>query len=702
MNKSYVLVSIMLLTIFLVLLPTLLNGWVDLDDDIYILENSLIRELSWQGIKKMFTTFHINGSYNPLVLISWAIDYRFVDLAPWLYHLTNLFLHLGVVLLVFYLALKLSKNQLVAFGTSLLFGIHPMHVEAVAWITARKDLLYTLFYLAGLISYCFYLEKKSPSRSNYYLVLSFLFYVFSLLSKGSAITFPLILVVLDYYYKRKKTLKLFLEKIPFVVLSIVFTYVAIQAQEAGKALHYRVFYSVLDSLSTGFYGYFVYLVKVVIPYRLSALHPYPTPSGTPNPWYYGLAALPVLAIVGYCLTKIKTNRILVFGFGFFFITLVPVIQVLSFAVSETADRFTYLPYFSLFYLLSVGYVWVVEHQPQWGSGIRAIAIVFLSFLGLKTFSYAQVWKNSETLFTHIIGYYPHYDFPYENRGAYRLGKNKLDMAMYDCQSAIEINPNSNVAHYNLGLIYDRKENPKAALKFYDTALSIDENNLKALQNRGILLTKMGRLEEALRDFNFSIKKNPNHYSFYVNRAFLFKEKKRYDLVIKDAQKAIALNEKSAEAHYIMGLGLRFLNKNQALVHLDKAIRYQPKMLFAYENRGALYYGLNAKAKALLDFNKAVELGTTKMNIYINRGVIFLNQNKLEEAIKDFSSAEKLDPRNYLVYFNRAIAYRLKGNYELALEDINTSLKLHPNHTSSRLEKQSMEKQLLEVKNAFGQ
>ncbi len=668
------------------MIPTLRNGWVWLDDDIYILDNVLVRNLSISGIKDMFTTFHVNGSYNPLVLLSWAIDYAFVKYEPWLYHLTNLLMHLIAVFFVYILSFRLSQNKTAAFITGLLFGIHPMHVEAVAWITARKDLLYTIFYLGGLIQYHKYLiERKST-----FLISTLILFILSLFSKGSAISFPIILFLFDYLEKREFSKKLFLEKVPFFLLSIVFTYIAIKAQDVGKALQYRAFYSIFDSLSTGFYGYFVYLVKVLFPYRLSALHPYPTPSGTPNPWYYSITAIPVLAVVIYGIFNLKKNKTIVFGLGFFFITLIPVIQVLSFAVSETADRFTYLPYFSLFYLLAVGYVKFSDKWKEYAFFLKVGGIALLGYLGLKTFEYSQVWKNTDTLLSHIIRYYPNFPFSYENRGAYRLTKSQYDLAIQDCNKAITLKPKSQIVYYNLGIIYEKKQEFLKSLQYYNKAIEIDPKHISARQNRGILLTKLGRRKEALEDFNASIQMKPDQYSLYVNRAFLLKEAKLFEKAITDANKALSINANGAEAYFLKGICYRFLNKSQnALSELNTAIAHKPNFLEAFEHRGDVYYSIKDWGKAKEDYNKAIELNTQKVNIYINNGFIKLNQRDLENAISDFNKAEKLSSKNYLIYFNRAIAYRLLGNPKAALIDIDKSLLYKPNYQASIKEKNTI-------------
>ncbi|WP_299441823.1 tetratricopeptide repeat protein [uncultured Aquimarina sp.] len=677
MNKQYTFLVIILMITFIVLLPTLRNDWTNLDDPIYILDNFLIRDFSWKGIQQMFTTSHVNGSYNPVVLLSWGLDYHMVGLEPTLYHWTNLLLHLIVVALVFCLALRLSKDTWVAFGTSLLFGIHPMHVESIAWITSRKELLYTLFYIAGLIAYTYYLQKDGKRPRWYYLGLCFLLYILSLLSKGSALTFPLILWAFDYLRKRKDTVRLFVEKIPFLVLSVIFTYISIKAQDEGEALLYREFYSVLDSLSVGFYGYLTYLIKVFIPYHLSMLHPYPTPSGTAVPWYFSAAAIPVLAIAIYCFYKIKTARKMVFGFGFFFITLIPVIQVLSFAVSVTADRFTYLPYFGIFYILSVGVVWLLNYKPKLKTPIVVVAISFVVVLSSITFSYVQTYKNSETAWNRVIKYYPNYFVSYVNRSEYRINKGRLKEALQDCNKAIALKPDYYLAFYNRGYIYEKQGRKEEAIQEYTQTIVYNDKSFQAYQNRGIVYTELGQLDKALKDFNTSILLKPKDAIAYLNRASLYEKIGKYKKAINDATTALSLNNRMDKAYFVKAKSFMLLGeKERAIIGFTNVIKINPKMASAYALRGNTYIDSGDYAKAMDDFNEAIRLDSHQIDAYINLGIILMNQGQFETALFNFNQAQKYDPENYLVYLNRGLLYKLSGNYKDALTDLEKSIQLN--------------------------
>ena len=690
-KQNFFLLSVLVLT-FVVLIPTLRNGWITLDDPIYILDNPLIKDLSWESIKLMFTTLQVNGSYNPIVLLSWAIDYHFVGLNPGLFHFTNLILHLLVVLLVFFLSLKLSNNKLVAFGTSLLFGIHPMHVEAVAWVTARKDLLYTLFYFSGLIAYFFYQEELKETKKRKWILVCFICFVLALFSKGSALTFPLILWAMDYLKKRKDLKILLLEKIPFLALSVFFAYLSIRAQDEGEALQFREFYSIMDSLSVGFFGYLDYMIKVFYPYKLSALHPYPTPSGVPVPWYFTAAALPVLAITIYCITKIKSNRKLVFGMGFFFISLIPVIQVLSFAISVTADRFTYLPYFGIFFIIACQIVQLIENKHYLKNVTIGFSTLFLIIMSFMTFSYSYTWKNSNTVWSRVIKFYPDYFVAYVNRAFYWVENGYTQKAIEDCNKAILLKPDYYLAYYNKGYAYEVLGDNLKAIKGYSQAIIRKEDFFQAYQNRGVLYAKLNKLDAASKDFETSINLKPKSALAFLNRATLFERKHNYHKAISDASIAILLAPKLNKAYYLRAKCYYNLNKkNKSLSDFSRVIVNDPTMVLAYMKRGVILFESNKFQEALMDFDKVIDLNNEHVEAYLYCSQIMIDQSKFDKALYYLNGAESSQPENEIIHWHRGVIYQKLGDYKTALKVIENGLILHPNSKYLMKEKENMKK-----------
>ncbi len=217
-----------ILITLIVLWPTIDNGWTNWDDPFYVMHNPLIRQLSFDGVQDIFATLQVQGIYHPLTILSYALDYAMSGFEPATYHATNLVLHTLNVGLVFWFVYLLSGSTNSAGLTALLFGIHPMHLESVAWISARKDVLYSFFFISGLVTYIYYLQHRKWQWGLYLLCL-FLF-MLSLLFKGMAVTFPLLLWCIDFLVKRQRLHMVILEKVPFLLLSLGFGIIAVIAE----------------------------------------------------------------------------------------------------------------------------------------------------------------------------------------------------------------------------------------------------------------------------------------------------------------------------------------------------------------------------------------------------------------------------------------------------------------------------------------
>jgi len=678
-----------LIATFIFLLPTLFNDWVNWDDPIYVIDNYLIRDFSFEGIKKMFTTNHVLGAYVPIVLVSWSLDYAFSGLSPMTFHITNLLFHLLNVGLVFYLTKQISTRVEVAFITALLFGIHPMHVETVAWITARKDLLYSLFLIGGLIAYTKYIKGRASEAKKYY-VICFVLFVLSLLSKGTAVVFPLILFVFDFLKKRNNLRKMFLEKLPFFALSFWFTSMAIRAQDMSGALESRIHPSVLEALATGFYGYFSYLVKVIWPFNLSVYQPYPMAIGESYPWYYYASAIPVLMIFGLMMLKLKQWKKFGFGMAFFFLSLIPVIQVLPFGASVTADRFAYLPYFGLFYILGVGFIKLLDKLKQFRKHIIIVGVIYLFVLGGVTFSYATTWKDSETLWTNVIKHYPKNYNAYLNRSAHRIDLKQYDGAFQDCEKGIVLNPKNSTLFHNRAIVQNKYGRKKEAIIDYTRAIKLDKNYASAYLNRGLVHEGLGESQKALLDINKFLKIKPREQLGFYNRGLLFKKMGKYANAVSDFSKAIMLDPNFYQSYMNRAIAFTELGKKElAISDFNSVIKLKPYFATAYTKKGDLFLDLNSFDYALESYNKAILLDRNQVDVFINRGFIRLNMKHYELALEDFNQALVNAPQNHLVYFNRSLVYQMMKDYNKSLKDLDECIQLNPRFNPAYKEKKKV-------------
>ncbi|MFM7768883.1 MAG: tetratricopeptide repeat protein, partial [Bacteroidota bacterium] len=353
-------------------------------------------------------------------------------------------------LLVFILAYVLSSNSLfVAFFTSMVFGIHPMHVESVAWISERKDVLHAFFYLCALLVYYGYHLKGY--RSPQWYVYTLVFFILSLLSKATAVTLPIVMVLCDLYWKRKLDKRAIIEKIPFFVLSLVFGLIAVLAQSKISMASADTF-SVLERLIFSSYGFISYLLKFIWPANLSAFYPYPALDGI-SFWYY---VSPVFVAIGlfFGVKSLRSINAVAFGWWFFIVSIALVLQFVSVGSAIMAERYSYLPYVGLSFSLAF---WINTKSQHFSillkSMIGLLIGVFLVGNAYLTYQRNKIWKNSETLWTDVINTNPEVPVAYKNRGTFLAKNGRNEEALQDFNRYLELNPKDPLIFSNRGNLF---------------------------------------------------------------------------------------------------------------------------------------------------------------------------------------------------------------------------------------------------------
>ena len=381
----------------LIVLATLLsfgtvvrNGFVNFDDNIFIYENESIRNFSVSGIFSFFTG-NI-GQFPPLVLTIFTVLYHFFSLDPLPYHVVNLGLHVLNSLLVFLFAYRFDKRMLAALVAGMLFGIHPLHVESVAWATELKDVLYSFFFLLGLLGYQKYRLEEGKRK---YLLYSLIWFMLSCLSKGMAVVFPLVLLVIDYFILGRISRKELLEKIPFFGIALIWGLMTFVTQQSLGAVDGSNSISYFQRIFIAAYGILFYLVKLVMPLNLSAYYPFPFPSGGVLPWYFYITPLIVILLgIGVYFSG-KFRKILLFGLLFYLINLLLVIQLIPVGMAVVGERYFYLSSVGLFLVMGIGIDQLIIFKP----GLRTVTLIFLVIVttGLALLSNKQVkvWENRD-------------------------------------------------------------------------------------------------------------------------------------------------------------------------------------------------------------------------------------------------------------------------------------------------------------------
>ena len=548
-------------------LPILWNDFVEWDDYENLVSNQNFRGLGWSQLGWMFTTFHM-GHYQPLSWLTLGLDYSIWGMDPVGYHITNVLLHSANTVSLYFvtrqlLTLAVSDSDgeaswqviLSAAFAALCFGLHPLRVESVAWATERRDVLSGFFYLWTI--YC-YLRACSSSYANVpsprWMVAALILYPLSLLSKATAITLPVVIVLLDIYPLRRLTWnlrqwfvpqvrKIWREKIPFIAVAVVFAWVAILGLRHASVIKSLGSYGIEQRLAQAFFGASFYLWKTLGPVGLSPLYEIP-----PNFGLWNFAAL----IAGLATVAVSVSLFLIRDrwpaglvcWLYYLTVLAPVLGLVSNGPQLVADRYSYLSCMSWAVLAGGALLFFLRgsHPMPIGlpaAAIGAIAVTILIGLACLTWRQTTFWRNTETLWTR----------------------------------ALEIDRNSSFAHYNLARYIARSGRYDDAMRHYREVLAIRPDDADSHNNLGLLLAANGRLEEAVEHFTAAIRVDPGYAKAHFNLGRVFARQGRVRAAVESFQRALQLQPGVAEIHENLARALAMQGKRaQAAEHFEAALR----------------------------------------------------------------------------------------------------------------------------------
>lgn len=564
------------------------NEFIEWDDQIYITNNFLVTEPSWANFFKAFrTTVALN--YHPVTIISLMLNAAISGSgAATPFVVTNAIIHGANVMLAFYLAWLLSnRNWFVAIFTALLFSVHPMRVESVTWVSERKDVLYGFFFLAGIITYIKYLDTQQRK----WLVWCFVLFALSCLSKAQAVVLPVVMLLVDFWRGRELNFKLITEKWAFWIMAIFFGLVAVDIQSGGnfygltqtvgetkKALDLQVF-TLAERLLFALYGFMMYCYKLLFPFNLSGFYPYEKDTGDAQYYYYGIPFfVVVLALTALSLRKTK---VVVLGMGFFFVTVALVLQFISVGAAIMADRYTYIPYFGLFFLMAMVLGTLIRKRPAFQYPVMGVALAFVVFCFYLTTQQIKVWHNSGSFFERITKVFPNDHRAYSTRGRYLGMKGELDEGIKDLETAIKLGNTDPTTFENLGTAYGFKGqlqksidvftkaieygaganayvnraigylsiDPPKALADYEKAISLDAQQAPNIRmNLAIAYLNTGNPQKAIETFNVVIDQDGNKtVNNYFNRSVAYLQLGNRNACIQDLKQALAIDPNYEQA-----------------------------------------------------------------------------------------------------------------------------------------------------------
>jgi tetratricopeptide (TPR) repeat protein len=565
-------------------------AFTNFDDPEYVTKNPhVFRGLNVQSITWAFTQIH-SSNWHPLTWISHMLDCQIFGTKPAGHHFTSLGFHIANTLLLFWLLFKMTGSPLRSGIVAALFAWHPLHVESVAWISERKDVLSTFFGLLAMLAYAYYVQRKAEggedkpnvprSRHLAFYVLSLFLFALSLLSKSMLVTLPFVLLLIDFWPLRRWDFRraglsllrtrVLLEKIPFFVLSIAFSAATFYVQKKGGAVISLEFKPLSERIVNALHSYVGYLEKLVWPTQLCA---YYFNQWQDSRWVVYLATLLVLSAVA--IWSARRWRFVPVGWLWYVGTLLPVIGIVQVGSQAMADRYTYFPSIGIF----VAVVWVaaeiLSRYSRWLTGLISAAILLV--FAVATWFQVHRWQNSIALFEHALQVGEESAVAHQNLGYALLeDQGRAREAERHFRRALEMYPDYPEAHFCLGNCLHIENRLDEAEAQYRVALRLKPNYERAHYSLANVLALKGRVDEAMKNFNEALRVKPDYGEAYMKRGNLLLMQRDRKSGMSDLRKAVELLPANAEAHYYLGAGLAEEKKFQdAIVHFYAAIQLRP-------------------------------------------------------------------------------------------------------------------------------
>jgi tetratricopeptide (TPR) repeat protein len=587
----------LLIVVLLAYWPVYKNGFV-YDDLEYITANSHVQHgLTWDEIKWSLTSLQ-SSNWHPLTWISHMADCQLYGPNPAGHHITNLIFHLANVLLLFAFLSRTTGAFWPSAFVAAIFGVHPLHVESVAWVAERKDVLSTFFWLLTMLAYVRY--SKRSSLGNYGLVVGL--FILGLASKPMLVSLPFVLLLMDYWplerMKKVRIRRLILEKIPLIILSAASSTLTYYAQQKGGALATTELYPMSVRIPNALVAYMGYISKMLWPVRLAAFYPHP---GKNLPiWEAAAAGVALILITALALWMARKRPYLAVGWLWYVGTLVPVIGLVQVGNQAMADRYAYIPLIGLFIALA----WEMSEFLR-GKAAAVGACAVLLIFAVLTRMQLPYWHDDITLYEH----------------------------------AIAVTRDNYVAHVNLGTVLkDQNE----SIKHYREAITIKPDGFLAYHNLGSVLAEQGKLDEAIPYFRKAIRLHANYFEAYNDLGTALMHKGEYDEAYANMLRAVEVNPEYAQGHVNLGRLLDSLGQpKEAIAHFQDAIALDPEDAQAHYDYGVCLLKLGRNQEAIEQYEDAIGLDPTFASAHLNLAVAYYLVDNCEASWREVHLAQRL-------------------------------------------------------------
>ena len=730
--KPWLILSIILIVTFFSYVNSLNNDFIRWDDDKQITENSYVKNFTKESVFYNFSEERF--TFIPLTIYS--ILYAVIGLNPFYFHLLSLIFHLLNVVLAFILVRRITNEIVIAIFTALLFALHPMRVESVAWISELKDLLFTFFSLSAFLLYVKYLKNGLKPK---YLVFVILLSILASFSKIQGLLIAPSLILMDLLYSRKITIyslgekvlvftfsfflfKLFRWYFVIIIPGIIFIFFKIKPWLSSLSKKQNILiivsslillfivmttymfmfpdlwsenpdrrnlFTIIERFFLAGYAIAFYLITVAYPFQLNAVHPYPQrdiAGSLPMEYYLSIIMIIVVVVISiyFILKRNKIDRIVFFGWLFF---LVNISIVLHFIPIEgrlvVADRYSYLANFGLFILISKGIHILYLKYNKIKRLIIASFFVMMILFSFATYQRTFVWKNTLSLFEDVLKKNPKVSFAYINIGGEYLSERKPERALECFNLSISIDSTDATAYFNRALGHFMKGNVDSALIDFNKviALSRSESDIALVySNMGEIYQKTGNDSLAIIHYQKSILMDSTIASAYNNRGMYYFNNQDYSNAFMDFDKAVKLDPDYPDAWNNRGWVLTMKgNVTEAMENYNRSIGLNPEYAMAYNNRGYLKFKQNDFQGSINDYNKAIDLDSNLTEAFLNRGWVYSTAGNFKMAVLDFSVVLKRINNHQVALTNRAFAWFYLNEYIKAVSDFEILVNEYPDN-----------------------
>jgi len=727
MSRPRIVCVLLALVTLLVYLPVRHYAFVNFDDPDYVTENPMVQAgLTWSGFQWAFTTWHASN-WHPLTWLSHMVDCQLFGLNAGGHHLVNVLFHATNAVLLFLLLLRLTSALWQSAFIAALFAWHPLHVESVAWVAERKDVLSAFFGLLTLMAYVCYaqgvtsgmwqvtrtnsIRSRVTCPASRYYSLALLFFALGLMAKPMLVTLPFVFLLLDYWPLRRVTgdgwqvtgdkksvgklstlnctpnafgaqLSTILEKWPFFALAAASCVVTFVAQKRGEAVVSLGGYPLSSRIGNAAVAYVKYLFNSVYPVNLAVIYPLPIYSlPKENPWVQVAGAIIVLAMISWVIWRARRQRpYLLTGWLWYLGMLVPVVGLVQVGSQAMADRFTYLPLIGVFIGVVFGLGDLAKKLRLEPMVMASVAGVVLAGCLFATARQLRFWRDSETLFEHTLAVTKDNPIAQSNLGTALSEAGQPQEAAEHFGEALRLNPGYAPAHYNLGVALTQTGHLQEAMEHFREALRLNPDYARAHYNLGVALTQTGHLQEAMEHFREALRLNPDYAPAHYNLGHALLQTGQPQEAIEHFQEALRLKLDDAPAHNNLGVALvQTGHPQEAIKHYQEALRLQPNLPEAQYNLGNALLQTGQPQEATAHFQEALRLKPDYAMAHNNLGVALAQTGQPQAAIKHYQEALRLQPNLPDAHCDLGITLTEVGRLTEAITHFEQALQLEPNH-----------------------